>query len=128
MIVGFGIDIMSTVRIQNAVQRFGDLFTARIYTDYEREFAGRRGKYKYQVYTAFWATKEAAMKALGTGNRKGVRFRDIEIRHERSGKPHIILYSRAKERSAKLSVDGIAVSMSHLEDIVVASVIFEKNQ
>ena len=127
MIVGYGIDIMSTARIEKTIERFGDRFFRRIYTEYEIEFTRRRNKGALQLYTSCWAVKEAAMKALGTGARRGVRFRDIEVRHERSGKPFLLLYGVAAEFAQRLEVDNIAVSMSHLRDVVVASVIFEKN-
>jgi holo-[acyl-carrier protein] synthase len=126
MIVGHGIDIMSTERIERAIRRHGERFLQRIYTGYERSIIERRGAYAGQICTAFWAAKEAAMKALGTGNRQGVRFRDIEIRHEPSGKPYIRLYGHSREHARRLEVDNIEVSLSHLDDNAVASVIFEK--
>lgn len=127
MIIGHGIDIMSTKRIENAIHRFGEQFVSRIYTPYERAGIEKRKKYASQLYTAYWAAKEATMKALGTGNRRGVRFIDIEIRHETSGKPYIRLYGISKERAREMNVDTINLSMSHLEDIATASVIFESN-
>ncbi|MFW6139408.1 MAG: holo-ACP synthase, partial [Spirochaetota bacterium] len=78
MIVGHGIDVMSVQRIENAIKRHQEHFLSRVYTNYEREYCWRRNKTAYQVFASFWAAKEAAMKALGTGNRKGVRFKDIE--------------------------------------------------
>ena len=125
MVVGHGIDIMSTKRIRKTVESFGGHFLRRIYTAQERGFIGRRPVVSQQMYTSYWAVKEAAMKALGTGNRMGVRFKDIEVYHERSGKPYIRLYGKALEFLQRLEVKNIQVSMSHLEDIVVASVIFE---
>jgi len=128
MIVGYGIDIMRTARIRKAIERHGEVFLRRIYTDAERGFAEQRQKGAMQIYTAFWAAKEAAMKALGTGNRRGVYFKDIEIGHEWTGKPFIKLHGRSKELAGKLGADNIIISMSHLRDVVVASVIFEKNR
>jgi len=127
MIVGYGIDIMSTKRIEKAIRRFGDQFISRIYTEYERARIEKRKKYAPQLYTAYWAAKEATMKALGTGNRRGVRFIDIEIRHKSSGKPYIQLYGVSRQRAETMKVDIINVSMSHLDDIATASVIFETN-
>jgi holo-[acyl-carrier protein] synthase len=126
MIVGHGVDIMSTARIERAIGRHGDHFMEKVYTDYERGVIERRRAYGAQICTAFWAAKEATMKALGTGNRRGVRFRDIEIRHEPSGKPYIVLYGASREHADRLRVDNIEVSMSHLGDHAIASVIFEK--
>jgi holo-[acyl-carrier protein] synthase len=127
MIVGHGIDLMSTSRIAASIERFGDQFIDRIYTDEERAVAARRRKYAFQIYTAFWAAKEATMKALGTGNRRGVRFRDIEVRHEPSGKPYIVLYGVSRARADALGVDRIEVSMTHLEEMAAASVLFESD-
>ena len=124
MIVGFGIDIMSTARIKKAIEHFGERFLKRIYTDREIKLVSTR-KNKYEVYTAYWAIKEATMKALGTGNRMGVYFKDIEIMHEKSGKPYLKLYNWSKKHADRLGVKNVAISMSHLEDIVVGSVVFE---
>ena len=125
MIVGHGIDIMSTKRIRGTVETFSGRFLRRIYTAGERESIERRRAVATQTYTAYWAVKEAAMKALGTGNRMGVRFIDIEVCHEPNGKPYLRLYGIARRILDRLGVRNIQVSMSHLEDIVVASVIFE---
>jgi holo-[acyl-carrier protein] synthase len=125
MIVGHGIDIMSTARIENAIGRFGNRFMNKIYTEHERSMIQRRQAYAVQICTSLWAAKEATMKALGTGNRQGVRFRDIEIRHRPTGKPYIMLYGASKQHAERLRVHNIEVSMSHLDDNAVASVIFE---
>jgi holo-[acyl-carrier protein] synthase len=127
MIVGFGIDIMSTARIRKVIERHGSSFLGRVYTDLEREYADRKLVGSDQVYAAFWSVKEAVMKALGTGNRQGVFFRDIEVRHERSGKPHVRLSGASKEHAERLGADNVVVSMSHLEDLVVAAAVLEKN-
>jgi holo-[acyl-carrier protein] synthase len=128
MIVGYGIDIMSTDRIKDAITRFGEYFLSKVYTGEERRQAEERKKSSYQIYTAYWAAKEAVMKALGTGHRKGVRFRDIEIRHESSGKPYVSLHGKSKEYARKLGVHNIVLSMSHLHDNAIASVIFESRE
>ncbi len=125
MIVGHGIDIMSTKRIRDTIESFGGRFLSRIYTAGERESTDIRRTVCFQTYTAYWAVKEAAMKALGTGNRMGVRFIDIEVCHERTGRPYLKLYGKAGEFLHRLGVRNIQVSMSHLKDIVVASVILE---
>jgi holo-[acyl-carrier protein] synthase len=126
MIVGLGIDIMSTERIARTIRNFGSQFLERTYTDHEIDTVRHRPKLSNQMYTSYWAVKEAVMKALGTGNRMGVRFKDIEVHHLRTGKPYLTLYGRAKEFLQMLGAKTISVSMSHLEDVVVATVIFEK--
>ena len=126
MIVGHGIDIMKNSRISKAIARFEDRFLNRIYTEHERAVCERK-KGSAERYTAFWAVKESVMKALGTGQRQGVRWRDIEVCHERSGKPYVTLFGKSKKIAKRLNVTHIAVSMSHLDDLVIASVIFENN-
>lgn len=116
---------MSTKRIRDTVDAFGVRFLRRIYTENERESINSRRAVSSQSYTAYWAVKEAAMKALGTGNRMGVRFIDIEVCHESTGRPYIMLHGKAARFLKSLGVRNIQVSMSHIEDIVVASVIFE---
>jgi len=125
MIVGHGVDIMSISRIESAIILFGEKFLRRIYTDNETALIIRRKKGASQYLAALWAAKEAAMKALGTGARKGVRFKDIEILHEPSGKPHIRLHGTALETAKRLGADHMVVSLSHLADTATASVIFE---
>ncbi len=127
MIVGFGIDIMSTARIRKVIERHGSSFLGRVYTGLEREYADRKLVGSDQIYAAFWSVKEAVMKALGTGMRQGVFFRDIEVRHERSGKPYVRLSGASKGHAERLGADTVVVSMSHLEDLVVAAVVLEKN-
>lgn len=127
MIIGYGIDIMKPSRIQGAIKSYGQDFIERIYTPTEIDSAKRK-RYQSKVVellTAYWSAKEATMKALGTGNRHGVRFKDIEVCHENSGKPYVKLYGKSKEISESLGVKNVVLSMSHLDDIVVASVIFE---
>ena len=126
MIVGYGIDIMGVERIRNAINRHPKRFLDKIYSPAElitvNDMDGSR---REEVLTTYWAVKEATMKALGTGHRQGVRFIDIEVCHEKSGKPYINLYGKSKEIADKLGVKNIHVSMSHLEGIVAAAVIFE---
>jgi|SRR3989344_1694854 len=127
MIIGYGIDIMKPSRIQGAIKCYGSDFLNRIYTATEIRSAARKRYHSgvIEVLTAYWSVKEATMKALGTGNRHGVRFRDIEVCHESSGRPYINLYGISKEIADKLGVKNIVLSMSHLDDVVVAGVIFE---
>src|ERR1700742_4199067 len=95
-IVGTGIDIVECLRIAQIIERHGELFIARVYTDAEIEYCTAR-KAATQHYSGRWAAKEAVLKALGTGWRRGISWRDVEIRNLRSGSPTISLYGGAKE-------------------------------
>ena len=81
-IVGTGIDIVECLRIAQMIERHGELFITRVYTDHEIEYCTAR-KAATQHYAGRWAAKEAVLKALGTGWRRGIGWRDIEIRNDR---------------------------------------------
>ncbi len=126
MIVGTGIDIAETVRIQQALDRHGERFCRRVYTPEEISYC-EKFKNKAERYAARFAAKEAAFKALGTGWREGVRWRDVEITHHPSGRPELILSGRAAELARELGVIHTAVSISHAAHYVVAQVILESH-
>ncbi len=126
MIVGTGIDIAETRRIQESIERYGDRFTGRIYTPVEIEYCERH-KNRAERYAAAFAAKEAAFKALGTGWTGGVRWLDVEVWHQPSGKPELSLKGRAWEVAQGLRVARMAVSLSHAEAYAVAQVIFESD-
>jgi len=115
-----GVDIIEIDRIQQAVKRWGERFLRRVYTDTEL------GLYKKTESLAVrFAGKEAAVKALGTGMR-GIGWKDIEILHEPSGKPHVNLYRGAQKQASDLGLKGLAISLSHSRDYAIAFVAGEK--
>ena len=126
MIVGTGIDITETARIEQALERHGQRFARRIYTPEEIAYC-EQFKSKAERYAARFAAKEAAFKALGTGWRDGVRWLDVEVGHQPSGKPELRLMGRAEELARGLGVERMALSLSHSDRYVVAQVIFESN-
>ncbi len=126
MIVGTGIDIAETKRIEQSFERYGDRFKNRVYTPDEVAYC-ERFKNKAERYAARFAAKEAVFKALGTGWRAGVRWRDVEITHLPSGKPELALKGRAQEIACQLRVSRAAVSLSHADHYVVAQVVFESD-
>lgn len=127
MIVGTGIDIAETARIEQALERHGGRFARRVYTPDEIAYC-EQFKNKAERYAARFAAKEAAFKALGTGWREGVRWRDVEIAHLPSGKPELRLAGRAAELARDLHVARMAVSLSHSNHYVVAQVLFESDE
>ena len=119
-----GVDIAEVNRIQVAIERHGEPFLRRIYTTKEREYCeGFRNK--YERYAGRFAAKEAAMKALGTGWRRGVRWVDIEVAREMSGRPTIALAGEARKIADELGVKRIALSITHTAEQALAQVIFE---
>jgi holo-[acyl-carrier protein] synthase len=124
MIVGTGVDIAETSRLEQGLERHGERFTKRLFTPAEVAYC-ERFKNRGERYAARFAAKEAAFKALGTGWGAGVRWLDVEITHQPSGKPELVLTGRAQEVARGLGVTRMAVSISHSDRYVVAQVIFE---
>jgi holo-[acyl-carrier protein] synthase len=124
MIVGTGIDIAEVPRIQQSIERFGDRFLQRIYTEGEMRYCEGKAN-RAERYAARFAAKEAAMKALGTGWNHGVRWRDCEVVRLPGGRPTMKFYGKAAEFAARLGVKNAALSISHTADQAIAQVILE---
>ncbi|MGA3294638.1 MAG: holo-ACP synthase [Candidatus Acidiferrales bacterium] len=124
MIVGLGLDIAEVDRIEAAIRRHGAPFLERLYTPSEVTYCESH-KDKFERYAARFAAKEAAMKALGTGWSRGVRWRDIEVAREPSGKPTIRLEGVAQQIAQRMGVKNISLSITHSGNLALAQVIFE---
>ncbi len=111
-IFGVGTDITECLRIARMIERHGELFIARVYTPEEIRYCQNR-KQATQHFAGRWAAKEAVLKALGTGWRRGISWRDIEIRATPSGRPVVALRGVIRELVEQLGVTRILVSISH---------------
>lgn len=124
MIVGTGVDIAEVPRIAAAIERFGERFVRRVFTDNEIRYCESKAN-KVERYAARFAAKEAALKAIGTGWRRGVAWRDVEVTREPGGRPTIAFHGVAGEFAAKLGVRRAHVSLSHTVEHAIAQVILE---
>lgn len=124
MIVGSGVDIAEVPRIRESIERFGDRFLRRIFTDGEIRYCERKGR-RFESYAARFAAKEAGMKALGTGWSRGVRWRDIEVVRPKGQRPTIQFHGEAAAIAAKLGTKNIALSLTHTSEQALAHVILE---
>jgi holo-[acyl-carrier protein] synthase len=124
MIVGTGVDISEPDRIQQAFGRYGQRFLERVFTPTEIAYCERK-RNKWERYAARFAAKEAAFKALGTGWRRGVRWRDVEVANLPGGRPTLNLYGQARTFAEQQGVRNISLSMTHTGQFVLAQVIFE---
>ena len=111
-ILGIGTDIIECLRIAQMIERHGELFIGRVFTTYEIQYCRSR-KLATQHFAGRWAAKEAILKALGTGWRRGISWRDIEVRNEPGGKPVVALRGGAGEVIEKLGITEVLVSISH---------------
>ena len=106
MIIGLGSDLCDIRRIQGSLDRFGDRFTHRIFTETERARSERK-RDRAASYAKRFAAKEACSKALGTGFRQGVFWRDMGVANLRSGQPTLVLTGGAAVRLAKMLPPGM---------------------
>ena len=124
MILGTGIDITEVPRVAESISRFGDRFLHRIYTEGEIRYCDSKAN-RVERYAARFAAKEAAMKALGTGWSRGIRWRDIEVYRPPGSRPTIRFHGKAAEFAARMGVENVALSLSHTTEQAIASVILE---
>ncbi len=124
MIVGMGIDVAEVKRIQAVIESQKERFLRRVYTSSESAYC-EQFKYRFERYAGRFAAKEAAMKALGTGWSRGVRWVDVEVVRQRGGRPTIALKGEAKKIADALGVRNIALSITHTAEQAIAQVIFE---
>lgn len=126
MILGLGNDLIDIRRIEATIERFGDRFLDRIFTDTERRKSDRRSE-RAASYAKRFAAKEACSKALGTGFRRGVFWRDMGVVNDPSGRPTMRLTGGAAQRLAQITPPGmdvrIDVSLTDEPPIAQATVI-----
>jgi len=124
MIVGIGLDIAEVDRIDAAIARHGERFLDRVYTPAERRYCDSKPN-RMERFAGRFAAKEAAMKAIGTGWKRGVAWRDFEVSRLPSGQPVIEFHGKAAEFAAALGVRRALVTISHTAEQAIAQVILE---
>jgi holo-[acyl-carrier protein] synthase len=118
-VLGIGTDITECLRIAQLIERHGELFVDRVYTSEETRYCRNR-KQATQHFTGRWAAKEAVLKALGTGWRQGITWRDVEVCNKPSGQPVIVLRGGAREAARQLGIKTVHISISHCRCHAVA--------
>jgi len=124
MITGIGIDVIQNERIRDSIQRFGDRFLKRIYTEGEIEYCRKCAQPEIH-YAARFAAKEAAFKALGTGWAGGIKWKDVEVVRMPTGKPELHLHGEASSYAASVGANRFYVSLTHDQLVSCAVVIME---
>ena len=127
MIVGTGIDIAEVHRIASSIERFGRRFLDRIFTPEEIRYCESKAN-KAERYAGRFAAKEAAMKAIGTGWNRGVRWQDIEVTRVPAGRPTVTFHGKAAEFFRTLGAVHAHLSITHIEGLAMAQVILESDQ
>lgn len=124
MILGTGVDITEVPRIAASIDRFGERFLKRVFTDAEISYCESKQN-KVERFAARFASKEAALKALGTGLRMGISWREVEVTRLPGGRPTMAFHGVAAQIAAKLGVKRSHLSLSHTEEHAIAYVILE---
>src|SRR5213078_1385170 len=120
-IIGLGLDATDIDRIAATIERYGDRFVRRIFTDGEVAYCTRR-KVPAIHFAGRFAAKEAAMKALGTGHSQGVLWRDVEV-VRRGGPPQLALHGGAARRFAALGGRSTLLTITHSDELALAQVL-----
>jgi holo-[acyl-carrier protein] synthase len=123
-VIGNGVDLVECARIQRSIDRFGDRFLHRVFTDSEIEYSMSM-KFPARHLAARFAAKEAVSKAFGTGIGKAIGWRNIDIQKKPSGEPFIVLSGPAEELATRRGVTAAFVTLSHTEHHAVACVVLE---
>ena len=125
MVLGLGTDLIETRRVQESIERYGERFLERIFTEGEIAYCMRKRKNAAESFAARFAAKEAEAKALGTGISRGVSWKEFEVRREASGRPTLHLSGRAAELAEAMGVRRVQLSLTHSRELALAVVVAE---
>ena len=129
MINGCGVDIVEVNRIKNIIEKWGNHFLNKVYSQEEIFHCESKNSNRFQSYAGIFAAKEAFVKATGTGFRN-IRWKEVKVVNDLLGKPYIYLSRQFKTRLKNMKIGSIHLSISHTKSIAVAQVVieFDKNQ
>jgi holo-[acyl-carrier protein] synthase len=123
-VLGIGVDIVETTRIEHSLERFGERFLHRVFTQGEIDYC-QSMKYPARHFAARFAAKEAVSKAFGTGIGKSMGWKDIDVHREGSGQPFVKLEGGAKALAGERNVTAVWISLSHTDDYAAANAVIE---
>ena len=123
-VLGVGVDIVETARIDRSLERFGDRFLQRVFTAGEIEYC-QSMKFPARHFAARFAAKEAVSKAFSTGIGKSMGWRDVDVHRQESGQPFVVLEGGAKIMAGERGVARVWISLSHTEHHAVATIVLE---
>ena len=124
MLIGTGVDLIEIERIAQSIERYGDRFLRRVFTDQEIAYCSRK-RDSAESFAARFAAKEAAAKALGTGISRGVTWNEFQVTRKPGDRPTLELRGRAALLAGELGVRNISLSLTHTATLAMASVMME---
>jgi holo-[acyl-carrier protein] synthase len=123
-VLGIGVDLVECTRIEHSLERFGDRFLKRVFTEGEIEYS-KSMKYPARHLAARFAAKEAISKAFGTGIGKAMGWRDIDVQKKPSGEPFLMLTGGAQELAKQRGVKNALITLSHTDHHAMAMIVLE---
>jgi holo-[acyl-carrier protein] synthase len=123
-VLGIGVDLVECARIQHSLDRFGQKFLNRVFTEGEIEYSMSM-KFPARHLAARFAGKEAVAKAFGTGIGKAMGWRNIDIQKKPSGEPFLVFTGPAQELAKQRGVTSALITLSHTDHHAMASVVLE---
>jgi holo-[acyl-carrier protein] synthase len=124
MLIGTGVDLIEIERIAHSIERYGERFLRRIYTDHEIAYCSKK-RSSAESFAARFAAKEAGAKALGTGISRGVTWIEFQVARQPGGRPVLELRGRAALLARELGVKNISLSLTHTGNLAMATVMME---
>jgi holo-[acyl-carrier protein] synthase len=124
MLIGTGVDLIEVERIAHSIERYGERFLRRVYTDHEIAYCNRK-RGSAESFAARFAAKEAGAKALGTGISRGVTWNEFQVARNPGGRPILELRGRAALLATELGVRAISLSLTHTSGLAMATVVME---
>jgi holo-[acyl-carrier protein] synthase len=124
-VLGVGMDVVDVVRFRRTLDRLGDPFVRRIFTEAEAAYADRSPRRRAERLGARFAAKEAFGKAMGLGMTQSTRWREIEVEHDPRGRPVLCLHGDTRTAAADRGVTHMHLSLSHDGDVAAAVVVLE---
>ena len=124
MLIGTGVDLIEIERIAHSIERYGERFLHRIYTDHEIAYCTSK-RSSAESFAARFAAKEAGAKALGTGISRGVTWIEFQVARQPGGRPVLELRGRAALLARELGVKTISLSLTHTGNLAMATVMME---
>jgi holo-[acyl-carrier protein] synthase len=123
-VLGIGVDLVENARIQHSLDRFGERFLHRVFTESEIAYS-QSMKFPARHLAARFAAKEAISKAFGTGIGKAMGWKDIDVHKKPSGEPFVVLDGAAKELAATRGVTKVSITLSHTNNHAMAMIVLE---
>jgi holo-[acyl-carrier protein] synthase len=123
-VIGIGVDLVECSRIQHSIDRFGERFLRRVFTEGEVAYSMSM-KFPARHLAARFAAKEAVSKAFGTGIGKAMGWRDIDIQKKPSGEPFLVFSGPAKDLATRRGVGNALITLSHTDHLAMACIVLE---